>query len=121
MKSFVLADLADDINMTIAKKDFSLKKGMSYRFNFADKNSIKEVLKYLTKHKGAFRYLETNSFVNCFQTFSLAKDRFSVESSKLSNNFKSNKKKSEVIKVARDEEDEGRGALPDDFVDVPEE
>lgn len=121
MKSFVLADLADDINITIAKKDFSLKKGMSYRFNFADKNSIKEVLKYLTKHKGVFRYLETNSFVNCFQTFSLAKDRFSTESSKLSNNFKSKKKSEAIIKVARDEEDEGRGALPDDFVDVPEE
>lgn len=119
MKSFVLADLSRDFTITIAKKEFSLKKGMSYRFNFASKGDVKEVLKCLAKNKGLFRYLETTSFVNCVQTFSLAKERAVVESTKLSTNFKSGKKKSSLEKVKVDKEEseeveEGRGFLPED-------
>lgn len=119
MKSFVLADLSRDFTITIAKKEFSLKKGMSYRFNFASKSDVKEVLKCLAKNKGLFRYLETTSFVNCVQTFSLAKERAAVESTKLSTNFKSGKKKSSLEKVKVDKEEseeveEGRGFLPED-------
>ena len=112
MKSFVLADLSDDCVITIAKIDFSLKKGKSYRFNFAEKNHIREVLKYLAKHKGLFRYLETDSYVNCIETFSLAKERFEVQTAKATNNFKGNKRKvnsERLIKVDREDPEEGKG------------
>lgn len=102
MKSFVLADLNKDFTITIGKKDFDLKEGFSYRFNFANKSNIKDVLKCLAKNKGLFRYIETDDYYNCIQTFSLAKDRAEVESKKISNSFKSNRKRLE--KAINDDE-----------------
>lgn len=107
MITFVLADLSENFTITIAKKDFYLEKGKSYRFNYATKSHVKDVLKCLSKHKGLFRYLETNNYINCFQTFSLAKDRIDVDASKVSNNFKSKKKSDsgKLVKVHRDDPD----------------
>lgn len=116
MKTFVLANLSKDFTITIDKKEFSLKEGCSYRFNYANKNNVKEVLKCLAKNKGLFRYIETTDYINCVQTFSLAKDRASVESTKVSEGFKNRKKKSdEIIKVATPESEEGRGVNLDDL------
>lgn len=111
MKSFVLADVNKDIKISIAKKEFNLKAGYSYRFNYATDGNIKDVLKFLAKHKGVFRYIETNSFINCYQTFSLAKERNKVESNKLSNNFKGRKNSTDnkLIKAKKDIIDEERG------------